>query len=162
MWFDDSGKGHGPVFVLAGYLATVEDWCAFADDWKTLLHQGPKPLSYIKGYEAFGFNKQFIGWNETDRDARLTEFLEIVDRYSSKGLAIVIPHDLFDKILKQDIQGFKNPYMFASVVARRFRSRAVVELENLSVSMAPDVALNEKGRALSGPVPFPGRSQITS
>ena len=64
IWFDDSGKdGKSPVFVLAGYLATVEDWCGFADDWKALLHQGPKPLDYIKGYEAFGFNKQFIGWN---------------------------------------------------------------------------------------------------
>jgi len=114
IWFDDSGKdGKSPVFVLAGYLATVEDWCGFADDWKTLLHQGPKPLNYIKGYEAFGFNKQFIGWNEAERDSRLMEFLEIVDRYSSKGLAIVIPHDLFNTILKQTFQPFKNPYMFA-------------------------------------------------
>lgn len=113
IWFDDSGKGHGPAFVLAGYLATVEDWCGFADDWKTLLHKGPRPLDYIKGYEAFGFNRQFIGWNEIDRDARLREFLEIIDRYSGKGLAIVIPHDLFTKILKQTFQPFKNPYMFA-------------------------------------------------
>ena len=114
IWFDDSGKdGKSPVFVLAGYLATVEDWCGFADDWKTLLHQGPKPLDYIKGYEAFGFNRQFIGWNEIDRDARLREFLDITDRYSSKGLAIVIPHDLFTKILRQTFQPFKNPYMFA-------------------------------------------------
>ena len=44
---------------------------------------------------------------------------------------------------------------FISVAARRFRSRAIVELENLSVSMAPDVALNEKGRALSSPAPLP-------
>ncbi len=113
IWFDDSGKGHGPVFVLAGYLANLEAWCGFADEWKELLHQGPRPLDYIKGYEAFGFNKQFMGWNEIDRDNRLMEFLEVVDRYSGKGLAIVIPHDLFTKILKQSFQPFKNPYMFA-------------------------------------------------
>jgi len=113
IWFDDSGKGHGPVFVLAGYLATVEDWCAFSNDWKVLLHQEPKPLDYLKGYEAFGFNKQFMGWNEIDRDNRLMAFLPIIERYSGKGLAIVIPHDLFDKILRQTFQPFKNPYMFA-------------------------------------------------
>ena len=78
-----------------------------------MLRQRPKPLSYIKGYEAFGFNKQFIGWNETDRDNRLMEFLPIIERYSGKGLAIVIPHEVFGKILKQTFQPFKNPYMFA-------------------------------------------------
>ena len=43
----------------------------------------------------------------------MREFLEITERYSGKGLAIVIPHDLFGKILKQTFQPFKNPYMFA-------------------------------------------------
>jgi hypothetical protein len=32
-----------------------------------------------------------------------------------------------------------------SVVARRFRNRVVVDLENLSVKYSPDEALNEKG-----------------
>lgn len=113
IWFDDSGKGHGPVFVLAGYLATVEQWVGFADDWNALLHRKPRRLEYLKGYEAFGFNKQFLGWTPDDRDVRLMEFLRIVDTYSGKGLAIVIPHDIFARILKQTFQPFMNPYMFA-------------------------------------------------
>jgi hypothetical protein len=113
IWFDDSGKGHGPVFVLAGYLARVEDWCAFADDWNALLRKEPSKLDYIKGYEAFGLRKQFKGWTENDRDERLKEFLQVTERYSGKGLAIVVPHDAFLAILKQSFQPFKNPYMFA-------------------------------------------------
>jgi len=113
IWFDDSGKGHGPVFVLAGYLAPVEDWCGFADEWKAVLGKEPNKLDYLKGYEAFGLRKQFKGWTETDRDQRVAEFLPLIDKYSGKGLAIVIPHDQFDKILKQSFQPFRNPYMFA-------------------------------------------------
>ena len=113
IWFDDSGKGHGPVFVLAGYLGRSEDWRPFADDWATLLSREPSKLDYIKGYEAFGLRRQFKGWTNSDRDARLKEFLQVIERYSGKGLAIVIPHDAFGAILKRSFQPFKNPYMFA-------------------------------------------------
>jgi len=41
------------------------------------------------------------------------EFMPIIDDCSGKGLAIVIPHDPFARILKQKFQPFKNPYMFA-------------------------------------------------
>lgn len=50
-WLDDSGKGQPPVFVLAGYVARVEQWNAFADEWQIFLNQNPR-LEYIKGYEA--------------------------------------------------------------------------------------------------------------
>jgi len=116
VWFDDSGKGHGPAFVLAGYLADVESWVSFAKRWDSLLKSsdnGRKSLEYVKGYEAFGFRDQFKGWTERERDDRLMEFMALIDDCSSRGLAIVISHDSFGKILAQPFQPFKNPYMFA-------------------------------------------------
>jgi hypothetical protein len=58
-----------------------------------------------------------MDWPAADRDNRLAEFLPIIERYSGKGLAIVIPHDIFTKIMKQSFQPFKNPYMFAYAIS---------------------------------------------
>jgi len=38
-YIDESSKGD--LFVMAGYIATVENWMAFADEWASLLALGP-------------------------------------------------------------------------------------------------------------------------
>jgi uncharacterized protein DUF3800 len=114
-WLDDSGKEKLPIFVLAGYAASVEEWSAFADDWQALLDKEPK-LDYIKAYEAFGFRKQFKGWSEFHRDRRLMEFVPLIRKYSNRGLAFTIGHNHFSD--KNDpVWGFKQPYMFAYITA---------------------------------------------
>ena len=127
IWFDDSGKdGIAPVFVLAGYLAPVKEWCDFADAWDRQLKRGPTPLEYLKGYEVFRFNKQFAGWTESDRNARLEEFLPLITKYSGKALAIVIPHGLFSKILQRQFEPFKNPYLYAYALRGMPRSLLIL------------------------------------
>lgn len=114
-WLDDSGKEQMPIFVLAGYAASVDEWTVFADEWQALLDKEPK-LDYIKAYEAFGFRKQFKGWNEFHRDKRLMEFVPLVEKYSNRGLAFTIGHNHFrDK--SDPVWGFKQPYMFAYITA---------------------------------------------
>jgi hypothetical protein len=41
-WFDDSGKGQGPVYLLAGYLGNAAVWEQFAYDWQTELDREPQ------------------------------------------------------------------------------------------------------------------------
>ena len=121
MWFDDSGKGGGTAFVLAGYLANVEEWCEFADRWKALLKNtdgNRKTLRYVKGYEAFGLRKEFLHYTDKERDDRLLKFVGIVEECSGKGLAIAIPHETFARILTTPYpRRFKNPYMYAYAVS---------------------------------------------
>src|SRR5713101_2268540 len=99
VWFDDSGKGQLPAFVLAGYFGLVPGWRDFADKWQTLLEKQPK-LKYIKAYEAFGLHTQFRGWSEKERDERLLEFVRLIAEFSGKGIAFVIDHEPFDVIVK--------------------------------------------------------------
>jgi len=50
---DDSGSDKkGPVFVLSGYVSTVQQWQKFSDAWHTGLISGPRPLKYFKMQEA--------------------------------------------------------------------------------------------------------------
>ena len=113
VWFDDSGKGQLPVFVLAGYYGDVSDWVTFSHNWQQLLNKEPR-LEYIKGYEAFGLRREFKGWTEKTRDDRLLEFIPLIKSYSGKGLAMTIGHEAFRKIIAiAPGTPFTNPYTFA-------------------------------------------------
>ena len=47
-YVDGSGTGAKDTLVLAGYIATVEQWAAFSMDWEQLLRMGPYPKPYFK------------------------------------------------------------------------------------------------------------------
>jgi Protein of unknown function (DUF3800) len=114
VWLDDSGKGQMPAFVLAGYFAPLDNWSDFSDAWKPLLAKKPRPLEYLKYYEAFGLRHQFKGWTVDDRDARLLEFVPLISKASGQGIAFVIDHAAFDVIVRDAPETpFKNPYTLA-------------------------------------------------
>jgi hypothetical protein len=42
-FIDDSGSGgDSPWYVLAGYVATTEEWNAFNESWTAALHELPR------------------------------------------------------------------------------------------------------------------------
>ena len=47
-YIDGSGTGAKDVFVMAGYIATVEQWTAFSTEWDRFLRMGPHPKQYFK------------------------------------------------------------------------------------------------------------------
>jgi hypothetical protein len=94
-WLDDCGKdGVSPVFVLAGYISSVDLWRDFSDSWNMLLRE-PPPLKWIKGYEAFGLREEFKGWSIFDRDSRLLQFVPLVKQFSNTEIAFVIEYNPF-------------------------------------------------------------------
>lgn len=117
---DDSGKdGISPAFVLAGYLGSANDLMDLADRWEALLDKEPK-LAYVKGYEAFGLHGQFYDWTVEQRDSRLLQFVQLIARYSGKGIAFIIdnkPFDLIKGLPDDNGVSFKDPYEFAYVLS---------------------------------------------
>src|SRR5437868_7829681 len=73
---DDSGnEPTSPIFVLAGFIASYEEWAAFSDEWKAALAE-PPGLDYFKMKEAERLHDQFSkrkGWTEKKRDDRLIQ-----------------------------------------------------------------------------------------
>ena len=67
-YVDDSGNyQHSPVLVLAGFVASVEKWLEFADDWQRMLDMRPK-IEYFKMNEAATLTGQFRDWSKDRRD----------------------------------------------------------------------------------------------
>jgi len=46
---DDSGKGGGPVFVLAWFVLSAEQWIGFSDQWEVVLDAAPRIYLAIEG-----------------------------------------------------------------------------------------------------------------
>jgi uncharacterized protein DUF3800 len=114
-WFDESGKGQPPVYLLVGYLADIETWKSFADDWKTELGRSPA-LPYLHANES----QLFKGMSPTERTDRLLKFIEIIGRYRLEAETFILKHSdyggFFRVIANHPIitpaeqQIFKNPY----------------------------------------------------
>ena len=77
-YFDDSGSDIGSrYYVLAGFVATVEEWKAVATEWARILER--EGLRYFKMSEAMALDGQFRrGWTAPLRDKLIMELIDVV------------------------------------------------------------------------------------
>jgi hypothetical protein len=98
VFIDDSGsEPQSPIFVLAGFIASHDNWARFADDWQTELDRYPK-LDYFKMSEAGWLRGQFSterGWTESLRDNRVMDFANIVLKHAAIRVETTMRHDDF-------------------------------------------------------------------
>jgi hypothetical protein len=117
---------NGPVFILAGYVARVEQWMKFSDEWQEMLDRtNPRgPLKYFKMREANSLRKQFWGWSERERDARVDDFVGIIKRNVIFGVRAFLWWEDFN-VVRQDFPNWPvEPYdiLFSHVMARTTHS----------------------------------------
>jgi hypothetical protein len=90
---DASGTmGDSPVFVMAGYIATVPAWESFTAEWQAAL-DGPRPIKYFKMAEAWMRREQFDGWSIAERDAKLRLLAPVVKRHALAAVIFVVSTD---------------------------------------------------------------------
>jgi hypothetical protein len=85
---DDSGEGDAPgdpVFVLGGFISSVERWAAFSKEWRGALDDAPS-INYFKMAEAANLSAkgQFarrLGWTEANRNAKLELLTGVIVRH---------------------------------------------------------------------------------
>jgi hypothetical protein len=117
-WFDESGKGQPPVYLLAGYLADIETWKGFADDWKAELDRSPT-LPYLHANES----QLFKGMGPTERIDRLLRFVDIIGRYRLEAETFILKHSDYGEffriiadhpiITRAEQRVFRNPYFIS-------------------------------------------------
>lgn len=91
---DDSGSNYKtPFCVVAGYVATAEQWMEFSDEWAQLL--GRSKLKYLKMSEARSLNGQFLGWCAKERDAQLIRFAEAIYRHLNQGVGSFVSNESY-------------------------------------------------------------------
>jgi hypothetical protein len=110
----DDSKGR-PEFVLAGYVASVQDWEAFSDEWQELL--ADCDLAYIKGNELTRVLRHL---EPEERDLKLAKFGQLLKKRVSYGLDYSVSYgDYKWFIVRAKKEGrrvdrkFNNPYIMS-------------------------------------------------
>jgi len=101
-FFDDSGRGQEPIYVLAGFVARAEAWARFSDKWTEALHQSPR-IEYFKMYEANTRTEQFKGWTEETRNQKMLVLAQIIKEHVLCGLSVVMRHKDYAQVFKGQV-----------------------------------------------------------
>ena len=113
-FIDDSVRGQDPAFVLAGWIASPEQWAELSDEWKRILNQSPR-IEYFKMREAWCRQEQFSGWEITDRNDKVAALYAAIERFAMKGINIALPSVVFKNYASLvNHRKANNPYFLAS------------------------------------------------
>ena len=113
-FIDDSGRGQDPAFVLAGWIASPEQWAEFSDEWKRMLRQSPR-IEFFKMHQAWWRKGQFSDWEIADRDQKVAALYAVIERFAMKGIKIILPSVVFrDYSSLINHRKANDPYFLAS------------------------------------------------
>jgi hypothetical protein len=73
------------VFLMAGWVATVDDWAAFTGAWTAVLVQQPT-IRYFSHHEAQARKGEFAGWEEDVVDAKRSALVDVICAHPMYGL----------------------------------------------------------------------------
>jgi hypothetical protein len=117
-YFDDSGSDVGSqCYVLAGFIASVEDWKAVSTKWAQTLDKEPS-LRYFKMSEAMAMDGQFRnGWTVPLRNQRIIELVDIIAELDPPRIECFLKRSHFDTFVKGIIRGdaFSDPYFICFI-----------------------------------------------
>jgi len=98
---DDSNRGQedAPAFILAGWMATVNNWATFTERWQAELDSEPA-IHRIKASEAINLKKNFAGYSDRERDERLLKFVTLINDCAFASVRLSLKKRDFDALLK--------------------------------------------------------------
>ena len=117
---DDSGsEPQALFFVLGGFIARSDRWCAFADAWETALHAPPR-IEHFKFNEAMGKKEQFDGWDDPEITKKIDLLVDAILQHVETRIHGTIRHDEFDRYFQsipapQRHAAIENPYVLLSM-----------------------------------------------
>lgn len=108
---DDSGKepDSSPAFILAGWMARVDDWEHLSDAWEiSISANNPKPLGYNKGYRYFSNNEAtgqtgcFAGFTPREAALKTANLAHLIVGMNPRiaGFTVTVPHEEHQAIVK--------------------------------------------------------------
>lgn len=99
-YFDSSHSGQGKgVWVVSGWLATVERWERFAVDWKLVLAKYNVPYFHMKEF-AHSRGAFANGWKgeNNKRELFIRALLDVVGSHAQAGFACMVDSSSFDEV----------------------------------------------------------------
>jgi hypothetical protein len=144
-YFDDSGSDAGShYYVLAGFLASVEQWTAAATQWTAVLNR--EGLPYFKMSEAMALDGPFRrGWNPPLRNKLVIELADIVTEIDPWRIECFVNRSLFETFVKGILESeiFNDPYfmLFYQIVLS-----VAANAERIGWSPDCDFIFDEQGK----------------
>lgn len=109
-FLDDSGSTKGPTFVLAGFIASHEQWERFADAWAETLAE-PPTVRFYKNSQAMSQKDEFDGWSYVDIQKKISDLISVIIPYVTHRVSVSINHEEFSKFLRvNDVAPLSDPY----------------------------------------------------
>lgn len=117
---DDSGSDlQDRFFILAGFVASPDQWLAFTADWQKALDSKPR-LEYFKSNEAYGLKDQFDknrGWTEEKRDRRIVDLAAVIQKHVPERFSVAVGNKEFERCLggipiRNRVRLLDNPYFW--------------------------------------------------
>ena len=110
-YIDDSYSDTGDRrLFLAGYLHNADTWQKFSDEWQNVLNEAPA-IDYFKMSEANSLRKQFWGWSEQARDAKIISLIDVIQTFNPVSFHISVNRASYDEILSPVA-----PYMIPHII----------------------------------------------
>jgi hypothetical protein len=106
-FIDDSRESRPPIFVLAGYLAPVERWAAFAEAWQEVLDMPPR-IPYFKMSQA----TNLMGSQEKSNE-RVRLLHAVIEKYITAGFSIMVPSEAIKNIWGPKDKFARHPFYCA-------------------------------------------------
>lgn len=114
----DETESHTPprLFIVGGYIATVERWEKLTDSWQSVLDLPPR-LEYFSFREAFPETGkprgQFSGMTPEQRDQRVGLLRSIIEHYLLAEIGIGFRVEAYKAAFSGIDKMANNPYFFA-------------------------------------------------
>lgn len=110
-YFDDSGSHkENEIYVLAGFISTIEKWEKFNKAWRSKLDEG-FGLRYFKMSEAMSLTGQFAsGWTSGLRDQLVLELSEIIKEHVLVRVDSVVFRKDYEEVVHKTHPSITDPY----------------------------------------------------
>ena len=134
-YIDDSHMGDrsAPIYILGGWVAPVQTWLQFSNDWDAVLRMSPR-IRYFKFDDAMGLDGEFRGMSESSRNEKMRLLVNVIAEHNLTGIASIIPRYIFEGLFgsKHDEGVLKNPYTMAfyGLISRLTRYCAAVGIQD--------------------------------
>lgn len=104
-FIDDSGNdGKSPVFILAGYVASFENWETFSEEWDRVLNpEDGFQMGVLKMKNAYSNRRRrspYFGLTDQEMEDRLKSLVGVINRHAMHGVVSVIPYAIYNRLIR--------------------------------------------------------------
>lgn len=102
-FFDESGShgGESPLLIVAGFIASVEQWSAYERDLSALMDEYGVKVFHAKDFRLS--KGDFKNWDLKKKAAFNSRFLKLADDHLACGMATVLSSAAYEQIYRSKI-----------------------------------------------------------